>query len=333
MSIKGETGSATRLRRRSVKAATVIGLIGVVSGTAACSQIAGVQAMFKFKQANQAYQVQNYERAAQLYEETVAANPDMNTVYFYLGNSYDNLWRPSEKGQAENDALLDKAVENYKKSVERLSSTDPVEAQIKNTALMYLMAAYGSDKLDDPVAAEPVIINLIEANPTDPTYYHQLARLYEDAGEYEAAEKVYVAAREAKPTDPVVYMQLAGYYERMGDFGKTIEAFEERAKQEPNNPEAFYTVAAKYFDQGFRGVGVREAERRTYVDKGLEAIDTSIKIRPDYYEALIYKNLLLRAQANLESSPARQQALIKEADQLRDQAEEIRKKKATGAGD
>jgi hypothetical protein len=77
---------------------------------------------------------------------------------------------------------------------------------------------------------------------------------------------------------------------------------------------------------------VRDADKRTYVDKGMAAINKSIEIRPDYVEALVYKNLLLRLQANLETSPARQQALIKEADQLRDQAEEIRKKKATGVG-
>ena len=49
-------------------------------------------------------------------------------------------------------------------------------------------------------------------------------------------------------------------------------------------------------------------------------------------EALVYKGLLLRSQALLEKDPARQQALIKQADALRDKAEEIRKQKATGVG-
>jgi tetratricopeptide (TPR) repeat protein len=144
---------------------------------------------------------------------------------------------------------------------------------------------------------------------------------------------VYLAAKDAKPSDPVVYMQLAGFYGRMGDFPKTIQAFEQRAEQEPNNPEAFYTIATQYWDQAYRGAGVREADKKTYVEKGLGAIDKAIQIRPDYVEALVYKNLLLRLQANLETNPARQQALIKEADQYRDQAEEIRKRKATGVGD
>ena len=45
-------------------------------------------------------------------------------------------------------------------------------------------------------------------------------------------------------------------------------------------------------------------------------------------EALVYKNLLLRVQANLERNPARQQALLKEATDLRNRAEEIRKQNA-----
>ena len=98
------------------------------------------------------------------------------------------------------------------------------------------MAAYGPDKLDDPVKAEPVIIRLIQLDPGEPANYFQLAKLYEDAGEYEAAEKVYLAAKDAKPTDPNVYMQLAGYYNRQGKFDKTIEAFEQRAQTGAEQP-------------------------------------------------------------------------------------------------
>jgi len=332
MSMKGNTRKATCLRQGSQKAATLV-LGGVIAvSSVGCGKIGEVMAMFKFKQANQAYVSQNYERAVQLYEETVANNPDQNIVYFYLGNSYDNLYKPSEKGKAQNDQYIQKAVDNYAKAVERLKSDDPTEAKIKGLALQYLMAAYGSEKLDDPVKAEPVIIRLIQLDPGEPANYFQLAKLYEDAGEYEAAEKVYVAARDAKPDDTNVYLQLAGFYTRMDAFEKTVQAFEQRAQHEPNNPEAYYAIATKYWDQAYRGPGVKEADKKGYVDKGMQAIDKAIMIRPDYVEAIVYKNLLLRLQANLETNPARQQALIKQADQLRDQAEEIRKKKATGVG-
>ena len=218
--------------------------------------------MFKFKQANQAYVSQDYERAVGLYEETIKNNPNNAIVYFYLGNSYDNLYKPSEKGKPENDAIMAKAVDNYAAAVEKLDANDPTQAKIKGLSLQYLMAAYGPDKLDDPVKAEPVIIRLIQLDPGEPANYFQLGKLYEDAGEYEAAEKVYLAAKDAKPTDPNVYMQLAGYYNRQGQFDKTIEAFEQRAAQEPNNPEGFYTIATQYWDQAYRGAGVKEADKK-----------------------------------------------------------------------
>ena len=63
--------------------------------------------------------------------------------------------------------------------------------------------------------------------------------------------------------------------------------------------------------------------------KGIESVDKAIAIKDDYMEAIAYKNLLLRLQANLIKDPARQQALIREADQLRDRAEQMRKAKNT----
>jgi tetratricopeptide (TPR) repeat protein len=330
MSINSDQGGTVRGRRGSIKATSLVALMVLAGSTAACGKIGEITALFKFKQANQAYQGQYYERAAELYEETIANDPNNNIVYFYLGNSYDNLYKPSEKGQAANDALLTKAIENYELAVDRLDSNDPTQSKIKSLALQYLMAAYGQDKLDDPVKAEPVMIKLIELEPKEPAYYFQLAKLYEDAGEYEAAEKAYMAGKEARPADPSGYMQLAGYYDRSGEFEKEIAAFEQRSQQEPNNPEGFYTIATQYWDQAYRGSGVNDETKRLYVEKGIKAIDEAIRIRPDYVEAIVYKNLLLRLQANLETSPARQQALIKQADVLRDQAEEIRKKKATG---
>jgi tetratricopeptide (TPR) repeat protein len=292
MSSKGDMGRGIGIRRGTVKAASLV--MALALSTAGCAKIGSVMAMFKFKQANQAYVSQDYERAAALYEETVKNDPNNAIVYFYLGNSYDNLYKPGEKGKPENDAMMSKAVQNYQTAVEKLDANDPVQGKIKSLALQYLMAAYGQDKLDDPVKAEPVIIRLIQLEPGEPAYYYQLAKLYEDAGESEAAEKVYVAAKDAKPTDVNTYIQLAGYYNRQGNFPKAIDAFEQRAQKDPNNPEGFYTVATQYWDQAYRGVGVREADKKDYVQKGLVAIDHAIQLKPDYVEALVYKNLLLR---------------------------------------
>jgi tetratricopeptide (TPR) repeat protein len=305
--------------------------LGSLTSTVGCAKVGEIKAKKAFKSANQAYQQQDYKKAGDLYEETVAADPNLDSAYFFLGNSYDNQYKPSKKGDAANDALLTKAVGNYQKAAEKLSaSSKPDDKKLGTLSLQYLVAAYGADKLNDPAKAEPVVQKMIQLEPGEPSNYFALAKIYEDAGAYDEAEKVLQQAKAAKPTDPAVYMTLAGYYNRQGHFDKTIEALEERAAKEPNNPEAFYTIATYYWDEAYRDFKLKEAEKRAFVGKGVEAVDHALQIKPDYMEALVYKNLLLRLQANLEKDPAKQQQLIKDADKLRDKAQELRKQKAAG---
>jgi tetratricopeptide (TPR) repeat protein len=322
---------------RSVSGAsrTCVAVLALVSlATVGCAKVNELKAMKAFKSANQAYQQQDYKKASQLYEEAIQAAPETQPAhrsYFFLGNSYDNLWKPSKKGEADNDALLTKAVDNYQRAAETLSSSqDAQDKVLSKRALEFLVSAYSADKLNDPAKAEPVVQKMIQLDPGDPANYFALAKLYEDAGAYEEAEKVLQQAKQAKPGDPAVYMQLAGYYNRQGQFDKTIDALTERAQKEPNNPEAFYTISTYYWDKAYRDFKLKENEKKDFVEKGIESVDHALQIKPDYMEALVYKNLLLRLQANLEKDPAKQQQLIKDADKLRDKANELRKQKAAG---
>lgn len=315
-------------------ASAVLAMLTLGSVAAGCGQVNVIKARKAFKTANVYYQAQEYQKAAEAYEEALAADPnnaDIQSAYFFLGNSYDNQFKPSKKGEPENDALMDKAVENYTKAAEKLSqSAKPEDKKLGKLALDYLVAAYGADKLNDPAKAEPVVQKMIQLDPGEPTNYFALAKIYEDAGAYEEAEKMLIAAKNAKPSSPDVYMQLAGFYNRQGRFDKTIEAIEERAVKEPNNPEVFYTISVFYWDEAYRDPKLKEAEKRAYVGKGITAVDRALQIKSDYMDALVYKGLLLRLQANLEKDPAKQQALLKEAEKLSQQANELRKKKAAG---
>ena len=171
---------------------------------------------------------------------------------------------------------------------------------------------------------------MIQLEPGEPTNYFALAKIYEDAGAYDEAEKMLVQAKTAKPTDPAVYMTLAGYYNRQGHFDKTMEALEERAAKEPNNPEAYYTIATYYWDEAYRDFKLKEAEKKEFVGKGMTAVDHALQLKPDYVEAIVYKGLLLRLQANLEKDPAKQQQLLKDATALSEKANAMRKAKAAG---
>jgi len=188
--------------------------------------------------------------------------------------------------------------------------------------------------MNDPAQSEPILQKMIETDPKEPKNYFALAKIYEDAGDYEKAEEMLTKARDVKPNAPEVYTQLAGFYTRQGQFDKTMDALKARTQQEPNNPEAYYMVATYYWDKAYKDFTTPEPKKLEYVQAGLEAVDKSLSLKPDYFEALTYKNLLLRVQANLEKNPAKQQDLLKQANQFRDRAQEVQKKqRAAGAGE
>src|SRR5262245_3285326 len=246
----------------------------------------------------------------------------LERAYFFLANSYDNMYRSARRGDATNDANMTKAVEYYKRDAE----LDP-DAKMKKLSLQYLVAAYGPDKLNDPTQQEPILQQMIQVDPTDPANYFYLANIYEQNGDYEKAEGQFLKAKEMKPNDPTVYTTLAAFYDRQGEFDKVIEALNQRAQHEPNNPEAHHVIATYYWNEAYKNFKLRDADKMKYIQAGLSEADKALELKPDYFEALTYKNLLLRSQALVEKDPAKQQALLRQADQLRDKAQELQKQK------
>jgi tetratricopeptide (TPR) repeat protein len=318
------------MKKRS-SAAYLALFVGLSVTLAGCGYLNQVRAMKAFKDGNKAYATSDWRAAVTKYQEAAELTAGDATcewcpaIYFYLGNSYDNLYRPARKGEPANDELLNKAVENYKLASEKLTE----ESQPKRSlALEFLVAAYGPDKLADPTQAEPVVKRMIELAPNEPLNYFQLAKIYEDSGEYELAEAVYLQGRDARPNDPTVYMTIAGYYNRQGDFEKLVENLKKRIELEPNNPEAYYTLATYHWDKASRDFRLSDPQKKELVLTGLEAVDKALQIKPDYIEAMTYKGLLLRTQALVEKDPALQQRLIREGTALGDKANEMRKAKA-----
>lgn len=305
--------------------AILVIVLGV--SVAACGKFGNLKAQRHFKEANDLYAQADYRQASAEYEEALKANPDLNMAYFYLGNSYDNMYKVARKGESENDSYMQKAVANYKIAAER--EADPAR---KKLALQYLAASYGTDKLNEPEKAEPIVKEMISMDPKDTSIYFQLAKLYQDAGRMEEAERVLLEAKTAAPNSPEVYLQLAAFYNTQSQFDKAAEAYTQRAQMDPNNPEAYWMIAAFFEEKVRKDYRLPPKTKQEYVTRGLEATDKALAIRPDFAEALTYKNLLLRQQALLEKDPKKQQELLKEADKLREKAIELRNLKTKGVG-
>ena len=302
--------------------------VGLSVTLAGCGYLSQVRAMKAFKDGNKAYAASDWRVAANKYEDAArltandAACQWCPAIYFYLANSYDNQYRPARKGEPANDAFMQKAVDNYTLASEKLTE-DTVPK--RSLALEFLVAAYGPDKLADPTQAEPVVQKMISLAPNEPTNYFQLAKIYEDSGEYQLAEETYLKGRDAKPNDPTVYLTVAGYYNRQGDYDKLIENIRKNIELEPNNPEAHYRLATYSWDKASRDFRLSDKEKMTIILAGLESVDKALTLKQDYVEAMTYKGLLLRTQALIEKDPKKQQELIREGTALSDKANAMRK--------
>lgn len=323
------------IRHRVASAASMALICGLSMASTGCGKYSWntLSAVKSFKDGNAEYARKDWKKAAEKYEEVVAREaaidqvPQLATAYFFLGNSYDQLYKPAKQGDATNDAYIEKAIENYRKAADK--NTDRAW---KKSSLEYLAAAYASDKLNDPAKAEPVYQEIITLDPNEPSNYMALAKLYEDAGRYDDAEAQFAKAKAAKPNDPSVLASLAGYYNRQGDFPRTIEALEQAAALEPNNPEGYHRVAVFYWDKTRGDFRLSDAEKRDYIQKGLAMEDKALGLNPDYMEAMTYKNILLRMKANITKDLAEQKRLIEEADRLRNKVIDAQKRKQTGKG-
>jgi tetratricopeptide (TPR) repeat protein len=322
---------------RLIRSGALVAMLGLTLAGCGRYSISNIRALKAFGDANKLYQKAQYADAATRYQDVIVLDPQppiKGFAYFFLGNSYDNMYKPSKKGDPNNDANLPKAVENYKLAIQNLQGSENREPEMRKLAYEYLIAAFGTDKLNDLSQAEPVAQQLIALEPNEPGNYEALGLLYEQAKRMDDAERNFKKAVEVKPNDGQTYVTLAGFYNRQtGQFPKTIEALEGRARVEPNNPEAWHTMAAYYADEVLRDTKLTPATTKDYIEKGLAADDKALAVNPEYAEAMIYKGILLRAKvAKVVKDPAQQKALTDEADKLKEKAIEIQKKQNAAGG-
>ena len=101
----------------------------------------------------------------------------------------------------------------------------------------------------------------------------------------------------------------------------------------PTDPGGHQKVATFYWDKAYRDPNLTDAQKDEYADKGIVAVDKALKIKPDYWEAIIYKGLLYRVKAQVAQNPAERKKYLDQAQLLQKQAMDLRKEQtASRAG-
>ena len=182
-------------------------------------------------------------------------------------------------------------------------------------------------------AMERELKRSIQAEPTRMVTYLQLAKLQEDRKAIGEAEATLVGLRRALPNDKDAVMVLASLYNRTGQFEKTIETLEGLVAMDPSNPQAYQLIATFYGEKAFKDTGLSAADRVSYIRAGVTAAERALERNPNYVESLIYKAMLLRMQANLETDGSTRQSLNAEAYTLATRAQELKEAGVGGSAE
>ena len=147
---------------------------------------------------------------------------------------------------------------------------------------------------------------------------------------------------------------IAFLYYNMKNFDKSRDYYRQATKVDPKDPEIFYMIGVLNWVDTYKtaadskakiGLKVDDEFKRSKedlkvcadiraaneakVNEGFEALNSALKLRPEYEDAMVYMNLLYRRKADMEcGDPKARMADLKVADQWSEKNMATRKVKA-----
>src|SRR5262249_3283991 len=86
------------------------------------------------------------------------------------------------------------------------------------------------------------------------------------------------------------------------DVDKAMEWWTKWTSAEPQNPEAWYTIGVACWERSYKNQYLASDERRKVISQGIDALGKALQIKPEYFDALSYMNLIYREKAKLEKN-------------------------------
>jgi tetratricopeptide (TPR) repeat protein len=185
------------------------------------------------------------------------------------------------------------------------------------------------------------------------TYTSQFVPGSPDPRSHEMAEKAIVTFKDVLnvkkegPPNINAMLSIASLYYQLKKYDDSKEWCRKVQQIDPQNAEALYRIAVIDYDYSFSNTGLQgerveflndEEKKRALagIEEGLAALEKALQIRPNYFDALEYENLLWREKAKFEKDEKAKAELNREADivaqkalllRLKAQEEEAKKPK------
>ena len=208
---------------------------------------------------------------------------------------------------------------------------DPGETKLHKHIGIAYMGLYqpGSRHPKDLEFAQKAIENLKEyvaIYPDDKKALEYLISMYLNTESYEDAIAFYqneILKRD--PKDSKAMQSLAMLYFKKGDFDNGVKWLKERLTVEGTNPEVYYLIGVQAWDRSYNFPDVDPVLRAEIVEEGLQALNKAVELKPDYFEAVSYINLLYREKAKMETDPEKQKEYTALANEYLQKALAMRK--------
>jgi len=208
---------------------------------------------------------------------------------------------------------------------------DPSEKKLhKHIGIAYMgMYQPGSKHPKDLEFAQKAIDNLktyAEAYPEDQKAREYLISMYLNSERFDDAIAFYQNEMlKRNPRDSKAMQSLAMLYFKKGDFENGVKWLKKRLEVEGNNPEVYYLIGVQAWDRSYNFPDLDPTLRGQIVEEGLQSLNKAVEMKPDYFEALSYINLLYREKAKMETDPAKKQEYTDTANKYLQQALDMRK--------
>jgi tetratricopeptide (TPR) repeat protein len=87
--------------------------------------------------------------------------------------------------------------------------------------------------------------------------------------------------------------------------GRLEEAYSWADQHGAKDPTLYYSIGVASWSKSYNDPTIDSATRAQVVETGLKAAEKAVTLKPDYFEAMAYYNLLYREKAKLEIDPVK----------------------------
>jgi tetratricopeptide (TPR) repeat protein len=222
------------------------------------------------------------------------------------------------------------ALQHYKKAEEIDSSFVELDRMIGYSLIgLYVPEDRSQANLGRADEAVRKLRQYLAKQPNDRIAREALINLYLNAERITDAINYFRDWLKTHPADLEAVRSIATLYAKQGNFNESLNWYEKITLLDNKNPESYYVYGVVCYEKVAKNPPADLAERMAIIERGKKALAKAVALKPDYFEAMVYLQLLYRQQAPIETDPVKQQQLVAEANRIRDEAIAIvRKKKA-----